>query len=83
MITLNDYKIIFTFPVLHSGWECDQIGHIALNKKGSKVLLMSNHGGFYEAEINELNEKIEEYEYTIDKSKEAIVLLKSQEIKNN
>jgi hypothetical protein len=74
-INLKDYEIIYSFPVMWSGWECDDVAHIALNKQGERVLLFGSHTGFYEHTVGTLIEKMEEYTEAIDKTLKAIKIL--------
>jgi hypothetical protein len=68
-----EYEIVFSFPVMYSGWECDEIGHVvkAVGTEELKIAL-SNHGNFSIVNIDELFEKIDEYRYAIVKTEKAI-----------
>lgn len=67
---------VFTFDVLHHMWECDGTGWIVTFKDGSKKLYLTNHGYPYEGNLNELKEYLENYQEVIDKTQQAIDLLK-------
>jgi hypothetical protein len=72
---LYEDKIIFTFPVLWEGWECDPTAWVMERKDGTRYLKMTDHGSPYEAKISELISKIFYYETVIQKSKNALELL--------
>lgn len=74
---LKDYDVIFTFRILRAGWDMDNEGWIASNKKGQRVLLMTSHGGLldYGRNISELHEKLEETRQSAAGLKEAIKLM--------
>ena len=68
-------KIIYSFPVLWEGWECDPEAWIIERLDGTRYLKMTNHGGGYIAEASELHERIKEYASVIEKTEKAIRLL--------
>lgn len=68
-------KIIFEFPVLWEGWECDSVGWIMERESGTRYAKMTNHGTPYIAPLHELITKILEYESAINKTKLAIALV--------
>ncbi len=68
-------EVLFTFPVLYTGWELDEKGYVVKAPDDSTLLVMSSHGRFYVAEANELREKLAEYETAILASRKALALL--------
>jgi rhamnose utilization protein RhaD (predicted bifunctional aldolase and dehydrogenase) len=73
----NKYgKVVFEFPILHSGWDLDSIGYVVDNN-GSKILILTNHGVDYMADPYELETKIAEYQKTIMQTQKALTLLKT------
>ena len=68
-------KVVFEFPVLWHEWECDSKAWVMERQDGTRYLRMTNHGGAYEAKIEELNQRIAEYEKTLAQTREAISML--------
>ena len=68
-------KIVMTFPVLYSGWECDGEATIIQTKKGEHKLIMTSHGQPYEAKPQELMDKINEYRKAIVESQKALIMV--------
>jgi hypothetical protein len=77
---LKDYTIVHTFRILHEGWEMDNEGWIARNKKGELVLLMTNHGGLRDhgRNVKELHEKLAETKRSVEGIKHAIKMINGQ-----
>lgn len=67
-------KILYKFPVLHDGWENDNIGYIVTNGQENKVIL-TNHSKPYEASSDELLSKLKEYQTVIEKTNESLKIL--------
>lgn len=67
-------KIVFSFTVMHSGWEGDTEGWV-LTKGNKNILILTNHGVPYEAKPSELSQKITEYKTCIDKTRQALALI--------
>jgi len=68
-------KKIFNFTVLWAGWECDSHGWVAEKEDGTRVIILTNHGEEYEAEISELDQRILYYQETIEETRKAIELV--------
>ena len=68
-------KEIFKFPVLWEGWECDSLGWVVEDDDGSRFIVMTNHGSPYEADPQELRDRIAEYHRVITESERALSLL--------
>lgn len=68
-------KVLSEFPVLWEGWDCDSTAWVMERPDGTRYLKMTNHGGEYEADPEELTERIAEYEKVLMKSREALALL--------
>ena len=77
---LKDYTIVHTFRILHDGWETDNEGCIARNKKGELVLLMTNHGSLLDhgRNVKELHEKLAETKRSVEGIKQAIKIINGQ-----
>lgn len=61
----SKYVVIRTFPMLHSGWECD--GEVALIRVyGETYAVGTNHGAPYILSKSELLDKITEYTRVIN-----------------
>lgn len=71
----DEDKVIFTFPVLWQGWECDSIGWIMERPDSTRYIRLTNHGGEYEAKPEKLCDKIAEYQTAISATREALLLL--------
>lgn len=74
----SDDKILLQFTVLWAGWECDSVAWIMERPNKTRYLLMTNHGGKYEAEIDQLHERIAEYEDVIAQTRKAITLIQGE-----
>ena len=77
MNDLSDYEIIHTFKIMHVGWELDNEGWIAKNKKGELVFLITSHGDLRDQgkDITELHEKLVEAKEYLAGLKLAINLM--------
>jgi len=67
-------KIIYKFPILHTGWDMDGCGYIVTNGQQNKIIL-TNHSKPYEAGSDELRSKIEHYKHVIEETNEALKVL--------
>ena len=70
-------KKIFEFTVLWEGWECDSVAWVVEKSDGSRRLVMTNHGSPYEADPQELRDRIAEYQRVIAESEMALALIVS------
>ena len=68
-------KQIMQFTVLHEGWEADNEAWIMERADGSRYLMMTSHERPYEADITELQKKIDEYKRVMHQSERAMLLL--------
>lgn len=64
-------SILFEFPVLYSGWECDEKGYV-VDVDGKSCIVLTSHGRTYFAKNAELEFKIKEYKEAIKKSEQAL-----------
>ena len=72
------YHILKKFPIMYSGWECDADGWIAENcNNGERVIIMTNHGRKYIADVSELHAHIAEYREAINDTNAALAMLSS------
>lgn len=70
-------KVIFEFPILWEGWECDSKAWVMERTDGTRYLKMTSHGGEYTAQAEELDERLKEYRVVIEKTEEALRLLRA------
>lgn len=70
----ND-KVLLEIPVLWESWECDSTAWVMERADGTRYLKMTNHGDGYEAQLDELHERIAAYLNVLEKSREALSLL--------
>lgn len=68
-------KILMEFTVLWYAWERDSKACVVERPDGTRYLRMTNHGEEYEASIDELRDKISEYERVLGKTREALAML--------
>lgn len=68
-------KVLMEFPVLWEGWGFDSTAWVMERADGTRYLKMTNHGGGYKANPEELTERIVEYKKVLTKSCEALALL--------
>lgn len=68
-------KVIAEFPVLYAGWELDGKGYVVRADDGTVKLVMTSHGTPHEADPDDVEEKIREYEAAITSSRAALALL--------
>jgi hypothetical protein len=73
-------KIIFTFPVLWHEWECDGTAWVMEKSDGTRYLKMSNHGGVYDANVDELTKRLAYYDSVILDSKKALDLIQTNKL---
>lgn len=69
------YEILHSFEVLYAGWEMDYHAYIISIDKKKPIVLMTNHGSFYESSIDELKDKVALYKQTIDDTVKGMILL--------
>lgn len=69
------YNVVHYFEVLYSGWDCDGTAWV-IDMDGTKKLIMTNHGGMYEAQLSELQELLKYYAQTMQETQKAVDLLK-------
>jgi hypothetical protein len=67
---------LFKFPVMWSGWECDDEGWVVEMADGSRALLLTDHTAEYIAKPKKLREKIREYKKAIAASEKALAMLR-------
>jgi hypothetical protein len=70
--------IVFSFPVLEAGWECDPMAWIMQRSDGTVYLKMTSHGSPYIADVSELFEHLTMYSKVISQTKEAIRYLEKK-----
>lgn len=68
-------KIIFTFPVLYEGWECDSEAWVMEKSDGTRYLKMTSHGGEYIGDLSELEERCAEYTRVLNETQKAMNML--------
>ena len=68
-------KVLYEFPVLHSGWEMDNVGQVVDFTDGSSGLILTNHGRPYIGTIAGLEAKVKEYEKAIEETDKAMTRL--------
>lgn len=68
-------EVVFEFPMLYSGWECDEKGYVVRTPKGHLDLILSDHGRLYSAPLRDLEDKISEYEEAIKNSRTALAMI--------
>lgn len=67
-------EVVYEFPILYSGWECDHTGWVVKNDAGINLVL-TDHGDPYYAKPEELRTLMEKYKATMIKTGEAYRLL--------
>ena len=67
--------MLLEFTVLWEAWECDSKAWVMERQNGTRYLLMTNHGGSYEAKLESLHERITEYENVLKQTRDALKLL--------
>lgn len=75
MSDTGEDRVLFEFPVLHEGWECDPKGWVMERPDGSRYLRLTTHGAPYHADAGELEERIKEYMDAIAMTRQAQALL--------
>ncbi len=68
-------KKIFTFTILHNGWEMDNEGWIIKGDNGNLEAFTTSHGGERVLTPEYLHEKIQETESSLNEMKAARVLM--------
>ena len=67
-------KIIFEFPILQHQWASDGLGFVVETEEGKQIVL-TNHEKEYLASSRELEDKIAEYQQTIQQTQKALCLV--------
>jgi len=70
-------KVIFTFRVMHDGWEMDNVAWVMERPDGTRYLQMTSHGDKFEVPVARLEDKIDEYRSVLAKSERAWALLQT------
>jgi hypothetical protein len=68
-------KTLLEFPVMYSGWECDEKGWVKERADGIRVIVLTDHGVPYEADPKVLRDRMDAYRDALAKSREALDLL--------
>jgi hypothetical protein len=72
----NGERIVFSFPVLWRGWECDSDAWIVERPDGSRYLRMTNHGSRCDnCDPSQLRERLAEYARVAALTKQALAML--------
>lgn len=75
----NMAKMIFEFPVLWEGWDCDSTAWVMEEPDGTRWLMMTNHGDKFRCNPAALAERIAEYERVIGETRKAMDLLHNRD----
>ena len=77
-ITIDNmtYTKILSFPIMYSGWDCDERGWLVKNPDGEKSFILTNHGTPYISTEKEILGLIQEYNAVICETQKAIDLFK-------
>jgi hypothetical protein len=72
-VTVDDveYKTIDFFDMYHLGWECDTKGFL-VEKDGKQVVVLTNHGDPFFADIETLKKKVKELSANVKALKSII-----------
>lgn len=72
-VTVDDveYKTIDFFDMYHLGWECDTKGFL-VEKDGKQVVVLTNHGDPFFADIESLKKKVKELSANVKALKSII-----------
>jgi hypothetical protein len=65
-------RTLLHFKVMFSGWECDDDGWVVELKDGRVVPVLSSHCALYIADLDELHEKLAEYQEVATDTEKAI-----------
>lgn len=69
-------KIVFAFPALYQGWECDPYGYIVRGASdGLMKLVLTSHGSPYFGKASEADALINSYESAISLTRRALSIL--------
>lgn len=75
-------KIIYKFPIYHHEWEMDGYGYIVENQRGSRQIIMTDHGKPYVSCLPELKIKILSYTDVIQKTEKAVKCFLGETVQN-
>lgn len=75
-------KIFIEFPILHKGWELDEVGYLVEYKRDGKTKIafaLSDHDNFELVLDSEyLDDKIREYQKAIEQTSSAIAVFRNK-----
>jgi hypothetical protein len=72
----SEIEVLSEFPVMYSGWECDEKGWVINVQRTNQVkVVLTNHGSFYLSTEEELKSMIKGYEETTKLTKDALLQL--------
>lgn len=80
---MKEGKLVSEFPILHDGWELDNVGYVYEDNFGCYNIIFTDHGSPYIPNLLELENKIKLYKEASDKLKEAMKLVESKEVWDN
>ena len=69
-------EIILEFPVMFSGWECDDRAWVMERPDGVRYLKTTNHGSPCVVDEKFFNGKLMEYEHAIWQTEKALELVR-------
>jgi hypothetical protein len=52
-------RVIASATVLYEGWELDNVAWLVEMESGRRAIVMTSHGGFYESSEDEVRNRIE------------------------
>jgi uncharacterized protein YlzI (FlbEa/FlbD family) len=73
-----DYKIseiLYEFKIMYEGWQLDEIGYVVKMENGKKAIVETDHGMPVLSSIQNLQDKIKEYESAIKGTQKAIKIV--------
>lgn len=73
---LNELTFSSTITVLWDAWDCDSVWYLCKNKDNKYVLVATNHGGHYIANVSALEERLSVYQDVVKETQYAIQMLR-------
>ena len=67
----NEYMVVGTFPILWTNWECNPVGFILKDKKGT-IIFSYDKLGKERISTKTMQDKIVEYKNAIRETKKAL-----------
>lgn len=72
-------SIVYLFPVMYQGWECDDVAFLVQTKSGKLAAYGTDHGSIEQLDVADMKARVEKYRVALKLTNRAIRALERQE----